>query len=130
MRAGTFSTPRALPSRLLPVSAGALVIAVALPVFAAAGWPLSAWVLGAVLWLGAQALGLLLGRLGTGADNLASSGVVGIGMTFRGVAVGVVLLAVAASDGTIALAAGILYALAYTLELALSLVTYFGQEPL
>jgi hypothetical protein len=109
--------------------AGGLVIAAALPVFAVAGWPLAGWVLGAVLWVAAQGLGLLLARLRTGADNLAASGVVGIGMTFRAVAVGVVLIAVAATDGTLALAAGLLYALAYTLELALSLVTYFGQEP-
>jgi hypothetical protein len=55
--------------------------------------------------------------------------VVGIGMTFRAVAVGVVLIAVAASNGKLALAAGLLYALAYTLELSLSLASYFGGEP-
>ena len=130
MKAGAFSTPRPMPSRLVPAAAGALVVTIALPVFLAAGWPLAAWVLGASLWAGAQTLGVLLGRLRTGADHLAASGVVGIGMTFRAIAVGVVLIAVAASDGTLALAAGLLYALAYTLELALSLMTYFGQEPL
>ncbi len=129
MRESAFSTPRPLPNRLVPMVAGGLVLAVALPVFVVAGWPLAGWVLGALLWTAAQALGLLLARLRTGADNLAASGVVGIGMTFRAVAVGVVLIAVAATDGTLALAAGLLYALAYTLELALSLVTYFGQEP-
>jgi hypothetical protein len=129
VRTGAFSAPRPHPRLLLPAAAGALVITVALPVFIAAGWPFEAWLLGAALWAGAQALGLLLGRFKTGADNLAASGVVGIGMSFRAVAVGVVLIAVAASDGTLALAAGLLYALAYTLELALSLMTYFGQEP-
>jgi hypothetical protein len=129
MRESAFSTPRPLPNRLLPMLAGGLVLAVALPVFFVADWPLAGWVLGALLWTAAQGLGLLLARLRTGADNLAASGVVGIGMTFRAVAVGVVLIAVAATDGTLALAAGLLYALAYTLELALSLVTYFGQEP-
>ena len=130
MRVGAFSTARSLPSRLLPVAAGAVVIAIALPVFAAAGWPLEAWALGAALWVGAKALGILLARLRMGADNLAASGVVGIGMTLRAVAVGVVLIAVAATDGTLALAAGLLYAFAYTIELALSLATYFSQEPL
>jgi hypothetical protein len=38
----------------------------------------------------------------------------------------VVLFAVAASDAHLALAAALLYALAYTLELGLSMVSYFG----
>jgi len=42
----------------------------------------------------------------------------------------VVVLVVAASDTELGLAAGILYALAYTLELALSLTTYFASEPI
>jgi hypothetical protein len=103
------------------------MIVLALPVFAAAGWPLRGWALGAILWLCAQALGLLLSRLDLGADNLAASGVRGVGMMFRPVAVMVVVIAVAASDAEVGVAAGLLYALAYTLELGLSLLTYFGN---
>jgi hypothetical protein len=110
------------------VAAGGAVILLALPVFAAAGWPLRGWALGAILWLGAQALGLLLTRLQLGADNLAASGVRGVGMMFRPVAVMVVVIAVAASDPEVGVAAGLLYALAYSLELGLSLLTYFGTE--
>ena len=127
MRSGAFSTPRPIPGKLLPVVAGAAVILLALPVFVIAGWPLAGWALGAVLWGGAQTLGLLLTRLRLGAGNLAASGVVGIGMTFRAVAVMVVIIAVAASDARLALAAAAVYGLAYTLELALSLATYFGS---
>jgi hypothetical protein len=101
----------------------------ALPVFALAGWPLKGWALGAVLWIAAQTLSLLLTRLRLGADNLAASGVVGIGMSFRAIAVMVVVIAVAASRPELGLAAGLLYALAYTLELAVSLVAYFGGSP-
>lgn len=122
-----FATPRPKPRRLLPAIAGASVIALALPIFAVAAWPLRGWALGAVLWLGAQALGALLARLPLGADNLAASGVVGIGMMFRPVAVMVVAIAVAAQDAALGVAAALLYALAYTLELALSLVSYFGS---
>ena len=122
-----WATPRPVPSRFVPVAAGAAVIALAAPVFAVAGWPLEAWALGASLWLGAQALGLLLSRLPLGADNLAASGVRGVGMMFRPVAVMVVVIAVAASDPEVGVAAGLLYALAYTLELGLSLLTYFGN---
>jgi hypothetical protein len=119
-----------MPPRLLPVAAGALVIVLALPVFLAAGWPLAGWGLGAVLWLAAQAFSLLLTRLRPGAGNLAASGVVGISMMFRAVAVGVVVIAVAASDPGLAVAAALVYALAYTLELSLSLLSYFGSEPI
>jgi hypothetical protein len=128
--ARVFQTPRPVPSKLIPAAAGALVIAFALPVFLAAGWPLTGWALGAVLWAAAQAITLLLTRLRPGAANLAASGVVGISMMFRAVAVGVVVIAVAATDPGVAVAAALVYALAYTLELALSLLSYFGSEPL
>jgi hypothetical protein len=122
-----WATPRPVPSRFVPIAAGAAVVALALPVFAVAGWSLRGWALGAILWVGAQALGLLLSRLPLGADNLAASGVRGVGMMFRPVAVMVVVIAVAASDAAVGVAAGLLYALAYTLELGLSLLTYFGS---
>jgi hypothetical protein len=122
-----WATPRPIPGRFVPIAAGAAVITLALPVFSVAGWSLRGWALGAILWLGAQAIGLLLSRLSLGADNLAASGVRGVGMMFRPVAVMVVVIAVAASDAEVGVAAGLLYALAYTLELGLSLLTYFGS---
>lgn len=122
-------TPRPVPSRLLPALGGALVIVLALPVFALAGWRIAAWALAAVLWIGSQALALLLRRLRLGGGNLAASGVVAFGMMFRAIAVVVVLFAVAVGDGSLALAAALVYALAYTLELGLSLASYFGATP-
>lgn len=112
----------------MPVAAAAGLIVLALPIFAVAGWPLRGWALGAILWVAAQALGVLLSRLRLGADNLTASGVRGVGMMFRPVAVMVVVIAVAASNPAVGVAAGLLYALAYSLELALSLATYFGGE--
>ena len=125
MRA-VFATPRPIPNRFLPALAGGGVIALALPVFLVAEWPLRGWALGAVLWLAAQALGALLARLPLDADNLAAAGVVGIGMMFRPVAVMVVAIAVATQDAAVGVAAALLYALAYTLELTVSLASYFG----
>jgi hypothetical protein len=122
-----WATPRPVPSLILPAAAGTALVALALPVFALAGWPLRGWALGAVLWLAGQAIGLLLARLRLGADSLAASGVRGVGMMFRPVAVMVVALAVAASDTAVGLAAGGLYAAAYTLELSLALAAYFGS---
>ena len=121
------ATPRAVPGRIAPALAGAAVIALALPVFVVAGWPLEGWALAAVLWLAAQALSLLLARLPTGGGNVAASGVVGIGRMFRAVAVMVVVIAVAASDARVGVAAGLLYALAYSLELGVSLAAYFAS---
>ena len=129
MRVGVLGPPRPVPSRLVPAVAGSAVVALALPVFLVAGWRLAGWGLGAVLWGGAQLLALLLARLRPGADNLAASGVLALGMMFRGIAVMVVLIAVAASDARLALAAAGVYVLAYTLELGLSLLAYFAQEP-
>jgi hypothetical protein len=118
-----------MPAGRVPAVAGGAAVALALPVFLAAGWRVSGWVLGAVLWVVGQALGLLLARLPIGPSNLAGSGARGIGMMFRGIAVMVVVIAVAAGDPHLALAAAAVYAVGYTLELALSLLTYFSAEP-
>ena len=129
MNSGAFSTPRPVPSRLAPALAGTAVIVLALPVFAVAGWPLRGWLLAAVLWAAAQALGAVLARLPLGDDNLAASGVRGIGMGFRAFVVGIPLVAVVVADERVGIAAALLYVLAYTVELGVGLATYFSQEP-
>jgi hypothetical protein len=121
--------PRPIPRRLAPALGGGLVIALALPVFLLAGWSLSGWAIAALLWIGSQAFGLLLSRLSPSADNLAGSGVLAFGMMIRMLAVLVVLLVVVASDKDVGLAAALVYGLAYTAELGLSLAGYYSQEP-
>jgi hypothetical protein len=116
-----------MPQRTLPVAAAGVVVAVALPVFFAAGWRVQGWALGAVLWVGSQLLGWVLQRLQSGTGNLAAAGVVAFGMMFRAVAVMVVVFAVAVSDPWLGVAAALVYALAYTTELALSLLDYFAR---
>lgn len=128
MRAGVLTTPRPVPGRLLPALGGATVILLALPVFLLAEWRLAAWALAAVLWVGNQALGLVVVRLRDSSGGILASGVQGFGMMIRAVAVMVVLIAVAASDQRLALGAVLVYALAYTIELGLSLLTYFGMR--
>src|SRR5204863_32755 len=100
--------------------------ALALPIYLVAGWRFGGWLLAATLWIASQAFGLLLARLRAGMGNLAASGVVAFGMMFRGIAVMVVVIAVAVSDPALALGAAVLYALAYSLELGLSVLTYFS----
>jgi hypothetical protein len=122
------SSRRPMPGRAAPAIAGTAVIVLALPVFAVAGWPLAGWALAAVLWVAAQALAAVLTRLPLDEGNLAAAGMRGIGTSFRAIAVGIPLIAVTVADERVGLAAALLYAVAFTLELAVSLLTFFGSE--
>jgi hypothetical protein len=108
--------------------AGSGLILLALPVFAIAGWPLKGWALAAVLWAAAQAFAYILSRLPLDEGNLAAAGVRGIGMGFRAFIVGIPLVAITVADSQVGLAAAVLYVCAYTIELTVSLVTFFGTE--
>ena len=123
------TTPRPVPDRRWPAAAGTLVVLLALPVFLAAGWSLAAWGLAAGLWAGSEALAFALGLLPLGLDNLAASGMAGIGMTLRVIAVMVVLIAVAVRNEELAVPAALLFIAAYTVELGLSLLVYFSGRP-
>ncbi|HXL42782.1 MAG TPA: hypothetical protein VN960_01850 [Gaiellaceae bacterium] len=125
----TLLTPRPLPARRLPMVGGALVVAFCLPVFVLADWNLRGWALGAVLWLASQTLGILFDRIGIHEPTLRGSGVVAFGMMARGILVMLVAIAVAVSDPQLALAGALVYAFAYSLELAFSLVLYFSGRP-
>jgi len=120
--------PRPLPDRRVAVVAGGALIALALPVFLVAGWRVESWALGAGLWLVSQLAGIVLNRAGIGEPTLRGSGVVAFGMMTRGIVLMLGLLAIAVLDPRLALAGALVYAAAYTLELALSLTLYFGGE--
>ena len=124
----TVLTPRPMPERRLPMIAGGAVVALALPIFLVAGWPVRGWLLGAVLWVASQLLGILFNRVGIGEPNLRGSGVVAFGMMARGILLMIVAVAVAATNPTLALAGALVYALAYSVELGLSLTIYFSGE--
>lgn len=102
------------------------MIGVGLPLFLLAGWRVTGWAIGAVLWLGSEALGWVLLRLQQRTGNVAAAGVVAFGMLFRAIAVMVVVFAVAASDKWLGLAAALTYAAGYSATLGLSLVTYYS----
>lgn len=128
MRSALLETPRPAPGRRVPALAGAAVVVLALPVCLAGGFPFSGWLLAAVLWAAAELLGLWLGRIPTGADHLGRSGIVAVGMAFRGIGVMVVLLAVTVAKRDVGITAVVIYALAYTLSLGISLIEYFTGE--
>jgi hypothetical protein len=129
MSTGSITSPRAAPNVLVPALGGTAAIVAALPVYLVAGWRIEGWVLAATLWFASQAFGYLLLRLRT-RGNLAAAGVAGFGMMTRAIAVMLVAFAVAVSDPALGLAAALTYAFAYSVELGLSLVSYFGNEPL
>ena len=128
MSAGIFTTPRPVPGRIAPTVAGGTIVALALPVFAVAGWPLSGWALAAVLWVAAEIFAAVLARLPSGPDNLAAAGMRGIGTTSRALLVGIPLVVATVTNQAVGLAAALLYAVVFTVELGVGLVTYFGQE--
>ncbi|HEX6489940.1 MAG TPA: hypothetical protein VF002_01050 [Gaiellaceae bacterium] len=126
---GVLSTPRPLPNRLWPALAGAVLILLALPIFLVAGWPTGGWALGAALYAASQGLALFLSRLPLGADSLRSSGLVAVARTVRVIGVMVVLIAVTVAHKSLGVSAALLFVAAYTLELLVSLVSYFSGEP-
>jgi hypothetical protein len=81
-----------------------------------------------VLWLGAEIFAALLARLPNDADNLAAAGMRGIGTTSRALLVGIPLVIVTVSNESVGIAAAILYAVVFTVELLVGLATYFGGE--
>jgi hypothetical protein len=121
-----WTDPRTAPPTLLPAVAGGLAVLIALPVFLIAGWRIEGWALGAVLWFGSEAFGMVLTRLRTRTGNLAAAGVAAFGMLFRAIAVMVVVFAVAVSDKYLGLAAALVYAAGYSATFGLSLIAYYS----
>jgi hypothetical protein len=120
--------PRPVPGRLLPAAGGAVVVGLALLVFLVAGWPVKGWALGAGLWAGLAALSLVIARIRARTSGVASSSLQGLELLVKALAVLAVVLAAARSDASVAVGAILVYALAYTFELVLSVATYFGSE--
>ena len=127
MRAALFSTPRPEPGHFLPALAGGVIVLLALPVFLLAGWRLAGWALAAVLWVAVHAIDVILRKARADTGNLAASGVQAFGLFFKSIGLLVVLIAAVVASPKLAVAAALTYALAYTFELGLSLVTYFGD---
>jgi hypothetical protein len=126
MPSALFSTPRPEPGHLMPALGGAVVVLLALPIFLVAGWSLAGWGLAAVLWLAVHALDVVLRRSRAQAGNLAASGVQAFGLFFKSIGLLAVLVAAVVASPELAVGAALTYALAYTFELGLSLVFYFG----
>lgn len=104
------------------------MILLALPVVAITGWSLRGWLLAAVLWVGLQLFAWFLTRLPLDAGRTAAASARGIGMSLRAVIAGAVLVAATVADESVGGVAALVYVLAYTTELAVALVAFFGKE--
>jgi cytochrome c biogenesis protein CcdA len=130
-RVGILGAPRPYPERQrwLGPGRGALVIALALPLF------LDRRLASRRLGRRGAALGRRPGARPAARareafpDNVAASGALAFGMMCAAAGVLAVLLALVASDKDAGLAAALLYGAAYTAELGFSLLGYYGQEP-
>jgi hypothetical protein len=121
-----FSTPRPEPGHLLPALGGALLILLALPIFLLVHLSIGGWAIAAVLWCAVHGIDLVLTQARSRTGNLAASGVQAFGLFFKAIGLLVVLLVAAVANPHLAVAAALTYALAYTFELGLSIVTYLG----
>jgi hypothetical protein len=122
-----FATPRPVPHTLLPAVGGTVVVVLALPVFLIGGWPIASWALAAALWAAFLLIGFLLEHLPLGMDSLASAGVVAVGRLFRAGGLVGILILVTVKNSDLGFPAAIVYALAFSVEFALSLLGYFGE---
>ena len=120
--------PRPLPKGNAPLIYGSIVVAGALPLFLIFGWPIAGWGIAAVLWVAGQLLVRVLQRQPIGMGNLAGSGAVAMGRMVRTITAGVVLAVVTVTNQSVGVAALAVYAIAYSVEFATSLATYYGGE--
>jgi hypothetical protein len=124
-----WTQPRVAPPLALPAIAGTLVLALALPLFLITGWPLEGWAIGAVLWVGFEAVDWFVTRIRARTGNVAAAGVAGFLMLFRAIAVMVVVLAVVTTDKWVGLSAVLVYGAAFSAQFGLALVAYYtGPE--
>lgn len=128
MMGGLLSTPRPVPSRSAPVLGAVLVLALALALFLVAGWDVRGWALGALLWAGLEGVSLLVSHLRKDAKPAADSGLQAFELAFKALVVLAVLLTAAAADAELALPAILVFSLAYTARLGVSLAAYFGSD--
>lgn len=101
------------------------VLAVALPIFLAAGWPILGWVTGAGLYVGQRLIRALAARKAEQADDPRTTvGVLAGSMILRGWIVAGVILAVGlVTDSETGLSSAVLFLATFTVALSMALAT-------
>ena len=129
MPSSTLMTPRPVPGKVAPALAALLVLGVALVVFLIAGWDVRGWALGAVLWVGLRAH-LAAGRPRAQGRELRSrrAAFTPSSSSSRASPCSSCCSPSRPRNEDLALPAILVFALAYTAELGLSLASYFGRH--
>ena len=124
-----FTPSKPIPSRSVPVLAGTAVVVLALPVFVIAGWDLACvGPRGRRAGPSSRASATCWRALPVGMDKLGNSGLVAMGRMLRTIVLMTILVVVTARDTSFGLQAAVVFALAFTVELALSMISYLGGE--
>jgi hypothetical protein len=108
-----------------------LALAVALPIFIVAGWPLLGWVLGAGTWVLQRLISELAIRKAEAADDPRTKvGLLAGSMIARGWLVAGIILAVGLSNNDAGLSAAVLFLAVFTLQFTMTLAMRpFEKEP-
>jgi len=108
-----------------------LVLAVALPVFVAAGFPIAGWGAATGAWLVQRLVRTVLTRRAEHSDDPRTTvGLMAGSMIARGWLVAGVIFGVGLSDHKAGLAAAVLFLMVFTIQFSMSLILRpFEQEP-
>jgi hypothetical protein len=105
------------------------LLGLALPVFLIGGWGYNAWFLAAALWLAQFTLQWALGRFAIGLPRNVAMGVAGVGMLARAWGVMIALIvSVRVAGEDVAVPAAILFAILYTVDLAVRGLLYAQSQ--
>lgn len=117
-----------MPSDTTPTSvrvmrnADVLVLALALPLFAVAGWPILGWVTGAGVWAIQRVIsGLAVRKAEASDDPRTKVGLLAGSMIGRGWLVAGIILAVGLSNNDAGLSAAVLFLAVFTLQFTMTL---------
>lgn len=107
------------------------LLAVALPVFAVAGWPLLGWATAAVVWLMWRGIGAYADRKAVASDDIRKFvGIETAAMIGRGWLLGIILITMGLIAGNdVGLSAAVLAILLFTVSFTFKLVTRAFDGP-
>jgi hypothetical protein len=117
-------TSRPTIAQLAAHNVDALLAALALPVFALAGWPLSGWFWATALWAANRYLAAVVERSAARAGALRAVGVMGASMLLRPWIGLLVLFLITRDDRTEAISSVLLLLVLLTVDIATRIVTH------
>jgi hypothetical protein len=123
------ASPAVTPAMALAQWLALPLILLALPIFLAGGWPLAAWTIASLMWLGNRAIQWATNRFIIGLPQVVAVGVAGVAFLSRAWgSMIVLLLTVHFSGKDVAVPAAILFLVLYTADLATRGLVYANSR--